>query len=56
MAFGYVRAHLELFALDAGDLVALELVRHYTAGGIEQLTWAQTYEGVPAMDTSRRRT
>ena len=52
MAFGYVRAHPELFALDAGDLAALELVRHYTAGGIEQLTWAQTYEGVPAMDTS----
>ncbi len=52
VALGYVRARPELFGLDAGDLAALELVRHYTAGGIEQLTWAQTYEGVPAMDTS----
>jgi extracellular elastinolytic metalloproteinase len=52
VAFGYVRARPELFGLDAGDLTALELVRHYTAGGIEQLAWAQTYEGIPAIDTS----
>jgi len=52
IALDYVRAHQDVFGLDADDLSAMRVVRHYTAAGIEQVRWAQTVGGVTAIDTS----
>ena len=52
VALDYVRARPAVFGLDAADLSGLRLVRHYSAGGIEQLRWAQSYRGIPAIDSS----
>ena len=49
----YVRAHPDVFRLDAGDLDALTLVqRRTTADGITHLRWDQSYRGVPAIDSA----
>ncbi len=48
----YVRARPAVFGLDAADLSGLRLVRHYAAGGIEQLRWAQSYRDITAIDSS----
>jgi hypothetical protein len=51
IALGYVRAHDDVFGLDADDLEALELVSERTSlDGVRHLRWAQTYEGIPAME------
>jgi hypothetical protein len=47
-----VRARPDVFGLDAADLSNLQIVRHYSAAGIEQVRWAQAYRGIPAIDTS----
>ena len=52
VALDYVRARPAVFGLDAADLSGLQLVRHYRAGGIEQLRWAQSYRGITAIDSS----
>ena len=51
----YVRDHGDVFGLDAGDLAALDMTRRFRdPSGIEHIVWAQTYRGVPAVDTSLR--
>jgi extracellular elastinolytic metalloproteinase len=52
IALDFVHARPQIFGLDAADLSRLQLVRHYSAGGIEQLRWAQSYAGITAIDTS----
>jgi extracellular elastinolytic metalloproteinase len=52
VALDYVRARPAVFGVDAADLAGLKLVRRYEAGGIEHLTWAQTYQGIQTVDTS----
>jgi hypothetical protein len=52
IALDFVRARPQIFGLDAADLSRLQLVRHYSAGGIEQARWAQSYAGITAIDTS----
>jgi hypothetical protein len=52
IALDFVRARPQIFGLDATDLSRLQLARHYSAGGIEQVRWAQSYGGITAIDTS----
>lgn len=52
IALDYVRAHREVFGLDDADLSALRIVRRYSAAGIEQVRWAQSFRGITAIDTS----
>jgi extracellular elastinolytic metalloproteinase len=52
IALDYVRARPGVFGLDAADLSNLRVVRHYSAAGIEQVRWAQSYRGIDAIDTS----
>ena len=55
IALEYVRAHPDVFKLDADDLARLRLVRDYTdVGGTHHLVWAQTFDGVPAFDNDLR--
>lgn len=55
IALDYVRAHPDVFGLDADDLSRLELVRDYVSiDGAHHLVWAQTAGGVPAFDTELR--
>ena len=55
VALDYVRAHADVFRLDADDLAALRLVRDYTdVGGTRHLVWAQTFDGIPAFDNDLR--
>jgi extracellular elastinolytic metalloproteinase len=55
VALGYVRAHSDVFKLDADDLARLRLVRDYTdIGGTRHLVWAQTFAGIPAFDNDLR--
>lgn len=50
VALEYVRAHPEVFAVDATDLAGLRLTRRYSSGGTTHLAWTQTYRGVAAYD------
>lgn len=51
----YVLEHADVFGLDADDLAALDMTRRYRdESGIEHIVWAQTYRGVPAIDSSLR--
>lgn len=52
VALDFVRARPQIFGLDAADLSRLDLVRSFSAGGIEQVRWAQSYGGITAIDTS----
>ena len=52
IALDYVRARPEIFGLDDDDVAAMQIVRRYRAAGIEQVRWAQRYEGITAIDTS----
>ncbi|MEZ5098734.1 MAG: M36 family metallopeptidase [Thermoleophilia bacterium] len=55
IALDYVRAHPDVFGLDADDIARLELVRDYVSiDGARHLVWAQTAGGVPAFDTELR--
>src|SRR3954453_10821037 len=48
----YVRAHPEVFRLDAGDLDALTLADRYNSpDGVTHLRWEQSYRGIPAIDS-----
>src|SRR4051794_30822991 len=48
----YVRAHPDVFRLDAGDLDALTLAHRYnSADGVTHLRWEQSYRGIPAIDS-----
>ncbi|MEA2154623.1 MAG: extracellular elastinolytic metalloproteinase [Solirubrobacteraceae bacterium] len=50
IALEYVRAHPEVFGLDAGDLAGLRLTSRYRSSGITHLAWTQTSLGVAAYD------
>jgi extracellular elastinolytic metalloproteinase len=55
IALDFVRAHADVFKLDADDIAALRLVRDYTdIGGTRHLVWAQTFGGIPAFDNDLR--
>lgn len=55
IARAYVLEHADVFGLDAGDLAALDMtLRYRDPSGIEHIVWAQTYRGVPAIDSSLR--
>src|SRR3954469_17308837 len=48
----YVRAHPDVFRLDAGDLDALTLADRYNSpDGVTHLRWEQSYRGIPAIDS-----
>src|SRR4051812_10807526 len=48
----YLRAHADVFRLDAGDLDALTLADRYgTPDGVTHLRWEQDYRGIPAIDS-----
>jgi hypothetical protein len=55
IAKDYIRDHATAFGLDAQDLAALQLTRRYVSGsGIEHIVWAQTYRGIPSVDSALR--
>jgi VCBS repeat-containing protein len=51
IAIDYVRAHPDVFGLDASDLDGLRLDSRYrSADGVTHLAYTQTYEGIGAYD------
>jgi extracellular elastinolytic metalloproteinase len=50
VALSYVRAHHDLFGLDADDLSSLGLMRSWRTNEYTHLMFAQTVGGIPAMD------
>jgi VCBS repeat-containing protein len=51
IAIDYVRAHPDVFGLDATDLDGLRLDSRYrTADGVTHIAYTQTYEGIGAYD------
>ncbi|HEY1537915.1 MAG TPA: M36 family metallopeptidase [Solirubrobacteraceae bacterium] len=52
IALDYVRARPAIFGLDATDLAGLKLVHDYSAAGIEQVRWEQSYDGIPSIDSA----
>ena len=53
IALAYVRDHRELFGLSDADIAALRpTLRDHTAGGVTNLEWTQTVDGVPAYDST----
>ncbi|MGH2997126.1 MAG: hypothetical protein ACRDM9_12500, partial [Gaiellaceae bacterium] len=55
VALDYVRAHADVFLLDAEDLAGLRVTRDYAdIAGIRHLVWAQTAGGIAAFDNDLR--
>ncbi|MGN6187763.1 MAG: M36 family metallopeptidase [Conexibacter sp.] len=55
VALAYVRAHPDVFAIDAQDLAALRLTERTTSNdGVTHLTWTPFVDGVPAYDAALR--
>src|SRR4051794_37813164 len=51
IALGYVKAHADVFGLDAGDLAGLKLVKDYRdVLGTHHLVWAQVVDGIPTIE------
>jgi VCBS repeat-containing protein len=50
IALDYVRAHPDVFGVDASDLAGLRLTSRYSSGGVTHLAWSQTFAGVAAYD------
>jgi subtilisin-like proprotein convertase family protein len=55
VALAYVRAHADVFGLDAADLAALRLTDRTTSNdGVTHLTWTPFAAGIPAYDAALR--
>ena len=49
-----MRRNADVFGLDVDDLRAMKVTRHYKTAGLEQITFGQSYEGIPAIDSFLR--